>query len=45
MYKNKLRDGDLDRYNEEQIAEMKAICDAKHQSFVDLYKIMDEISW
>ncbi len=45
MYKNKLREGDLDRYTEEQIAEMKAICEAKHQGFVDLYKIMDEISY
>ena len=45
MYKNKLKEGDLDRYSEAELAEMKAICEAKHQGFVDLYKIMDEISY
>lgn len=45
MYKNKLREGDLDKYSEEQIAEMKAVCDAKHQGFIELYGVMDEISY
>lgn len=45
MYKNKLRDGDLDKYSEEELEKMRAICDAKRRGFEDLYKIMDEISW
>lgn len=45
MYKNKLKEGDLDKYSDEEVAKMRAICDAKHAGFEDLYKIMDEISW
>ncbi len=45
MYKNKLKEGDLDKYSEEELAEMKATCEAKRQNFIDLYKIMDEISY
>ena len=45
MYKKKLKDGDLDKYSEEEITKMKAICEEKLQGFRDLYKIMDEISW
>lgn len=45
MYKGKLREGDLDKYTPEQLAEMEAICEAKRQSFRELYDVMEEISW
>lgn len=43
MYKNKLKDGDLDNFTKEQIDEMKAICKERHDYFVDLYKIVNSV--
>ena len=43
MYKNKLKDGDLDNFTEEQVAEMKAICKERRDYFVELYKIVNAI--
>lgn len=39
MYKNKLKDGDLDKFNDEQIAEMKKICEKRRKEINDLYHI------
>lgn len=43
MYKNKLRDGDLDGFSEEQIAQMKALCKKRKEEIERLYAIADEI--
>ncbi len=45
MYKNKLKDGDLDKYNEEELAAMKAICDKRRAEIEELYKIANDISF
>ena len=39
MYKNKLKDGDLDRYNEDEINQMKAICAKRRAEIEELYKL------
>ncbi len=44
MYKGKLKDGDLNRFTEAQVAEMKARCEQKHAEFAKLYDIVDEIT-
>ncbi len=43
MYKNKLKDGDLDKFTKEQIAEMEAICVERRKYFDDMYKIVNAI--
>jgi hypothetical protein len=45
MYKGTLKDGDLDGFTPEQIAEMKEACAEKKAYFERLYRIMDEISY
>lgn len=45
MYKNKLKDGDLDKYGEEDIAAMKAICAKRTAEVQELYKIANEIAF
>ena len=37
MYKGKLKDGDLDKFTEQQIKEMRDFCAAKSAAFKDLY--------
>lgn len=44
MYKNKLKPGDLDRYNEEQIAQMKAVCEKRRKEILEYYKIANDIA-
>ena len=44
MYKNKLKDGDLDKYNDEELAAMKAICDKRRVEIEELYKIANDIA-
>ena len=44
MYKNKLKPGDLDKYNEDDIAAMKAICAKRTAEVRELYKIANEIA-
>ena len=39
MYKKKLKDGQLDGFSAEQIAEMKAICDKRTADIKRLYDI------
>ena len=44
MYKGTLRDGDLDPYTEEEIAEMRARCDARQADIEHLYHTVDVTS-
>jgi len=44
MYKKKLKDGDLDKYNEDELAAMKAICDKRTAEIEELYKIANDIA-
>ena len=44
MYKNKLKDGDLDKYNADEIAAMEAICEKRRTEIADLYKIANDIA-
>ncbi len=43
MYKNKLKDGDLDNFSKEQIAEMEAICAERRAYFDYMYKLVNAI--
>lgn len=43
MYKKKLKDGDLDKFSEAEIDEMKAICDKRTKEISTLYKMAYEI--
>ena len=43
MYKGKLKDGDLDRFSEEEIASMKAVCDRKSALIASLAESVDKI--
>lgn len=43
MYKGILEEGDLDRFTEEEIAEMRRICDQRHAEIERLYKMSYEI--
>lgn len=43
MYKNKLKDGDLDNFSKEQIAEMEAICAERRAYFDYMYKVVNAI--
>ncbi len=43
MYKGKLKDGDLDKFSKEQIAEMEAICEERRAYFDDMYKIVNAV--
>jgi 6-phosphofructokinase 1 len=44
MYKNKLKDGDLEGFTEYQIAQMKARCEARHAKVERLYRMAHDIS-
>ena len=43
MYKGKLKDGDLDSFSKEQIAEMEAVCAERRAYFDEMYKIVNAI--
>ena len=43
MYKNKLKDGDLDSFSAEEIEAMKALCKERHEYFEDMYKIVNSV--
>ncbi len=43
MYKNKLKDGDLDRYTEQQIGEMHDICARRRLRMERLYRLSFEL--
>ena len=44
MYKNKLQPGDLDKFSEEQIEEMKAICKKRHDEIEYLYNMVNDMT-
>ena len=44
MYKNKLKEGDLEGFTGYQIAQMKARCEARHAKISRLYKMAYDIS-
>ncbi len=44
MYKNKLKDGDLDDFTAEQIEDMKAKCAARREKMLRLYEMAYDIS-
>ncbi len=44
MYKNKLKDGDLDNFTSEQIEEMKAICKERNDYFDEMYEVVNGVS-
>ena len=43
MYKGKLKDGDLEKYTAEQVAEMKASCEQRRLKMEKLYKLSFEL--
>ena len=43
MYKGTLKDGDLDRFSEEEIEQMKAICQKRRREIETLYQMSHEI--
>ena len=44
MYKNRLKDGDLDQFTPEQIEDMKALCAKRHAEIEELYAIINDIA-
>ncbi len=44
MYKNKLKEGDLDRFTPEQIDRMKAICEKRRTEIAALYATVEHIA-
>ena len=44
MYKNKLKEGDLDKFSQEEIAQMKAICEKRRAEIEDLYALVNDIA-
>ena len=44
MYKNKLKDGDLDRFTPEQIEEMKTLCEKRRSEIAALYDAVEHIA-
>ena len=44
MYKNKLKDGDLDKFSPEEIEKMKALCAKRHAEIEELYSIINDIA-
>lgn len=45
MYKNKLKEGDLDAFTAEQIEEMKAICQKRVEEIKELYKVASNVAF
>ena len=44
MWKNKLKDGDLDAFTEEQVAEMRRICEEKMTRIRARHEMADRIN-
>jgi 6-phosphofructokinase 1 len=44
MYKNKLKEGDLDKFTPEQIAEMEAICEKRRAEINELYSVINDLA-
>ena len=45
MYKNKLKDGDLDGFTAEQLEGMKQLCDKRREEIQDLYKVAKSVGY
>ncbi len=45
MYKNKLKDGDLEKFTPEQVEEMKAICQKRREEIADLYAVAADVGY
>ena len=43
MYKGKLKEGDLDKFGAEEIAQMEAICEKRRNEIKSLYKMAKEV--
>jgi 6-phosphofructokinase 1 len=43
MYKNKLRDGDLDKFTAEQVEEMKALSKKRRNEISNLYRVASDV--
>ncbi len=44
MYKNKLKDGDLDRFSAKEIDEMKELCERRRKTLLDLYEVATSLA-
>ena len=44
MYKNKLKEDDLEGFTDKQLAEMKSICKERHDYFVDMYEVINGVN-
>jgi hypothetical protein len=44
MYKGTLKEGDLDAFTKEQIAEMEAYCEKRREDMRKLYKVAYEMA-
>ncbi len=44
MYKNKLQDGDLDKFSAEDVAKMEALCEKRRKEIKELYDIINDIA-
>ena len=45
MYKNKLKDGDLDGFTAEQLEGMKQLCDKRREEIQDLYSVAKSVGY
>ncbi len=45
MYKNKLKDGDLDKFTPEQIKDMEALCEKRREEIRNLYSIASDVAF
>lgn len=43
-YKNKLKPGDLEKFTDEQVADMKALATQRHEEMLDVYRMVAETS-
>ena len=44
MYKNKLQDGDLDRFSAEDVAKMEALCEKRRKEIKELYELINDLA-
>ena len=44
MYKNKLKDGDLDKFSPEEIEQMRAICNKRRAEINELYSVINDLA-
>ena len=44
MNKGKLKAGDLSKYTDEQVAAMRAVCEARQRAMEDVYHTLNRLS-